>query len=315
MRAAMARRSFFLRAGSACLGAASVLGGSGRIGASAPESDGVSTAKKDGPRFYKSVKMGMFQEKISLVEKFRLLKEFGYDGIELNSPGGVDKLEAREASRVVGLPIHGAVNSTHWGTRLSDADSAVRQRAVESLTTAITETHFVGGSAVLLVPGKVTDPNSENQEQVWERSIEGIRQVLPLAARLGIHVLIENVWNGFCYIHDGPADQTADQLATYIDTIDSPWVGVYFDIGNHQKYGRPAEWIRTLGRRIVKLDVKDWGKEKSFCKIGDGDVDWAAVRAALTEIRFNGWATAEVRGGDRRRMAEISTRMDRALGL
>ena len=308
MRAAMARRTFFLRAGSACLGAATVLGLPGRICASTP-------TKSQRPRIYTSIKMGMFKEKISVVEKFRLLKELGFDGIELNSPGGIDKLEAREASRVVGLPIHGAVNSTHWGTRLSDVVAAVRQRAVESLSLAITETHFVGGSAVLLVPGKVTDPDKENQEQVWERSIEGIRKVLPLASRLGIHVLIENVWNGFCYIHDGPDDQTADQLARYIDTINSPWVGVYFDIGNHQKYGQPAEWIRTLGRRIVKLDVKDWGKENGFCKIGDGDVDWAAVRTALAEIRFNGWATAEVGGGDRRRVAEIGERMDRALGL
>jgi len=84
---------------------------------------------------------------------------------------------------------------------------------------------------------------------------------------------------------------------------------------NHQKYGPPAEWIRTLGKRIVKLDVKDWGHENGFCKIGDGDVDWAAVRTALNDIGFSGWAAAEVGGGGRERLADISERMDVALGI
>ena len=116
-----------------------------------------------------------------------------------------------------------------------------------------------------------------------------------------------------CYQHGGPEDQTAETLRDYLDAIGSPWVGSYFDIGNHQKYGRPADWIRTLGHRIVKLDVKDWGKSNGFCKIGDGDVDWDDVRAALSEVGYTGWATAEVGGGDATRLAEVHANMTRCL--
>ena len=266
-------------------------------------------------RIFKSIKMGMFNEDVPLVEKFRLLRDMGYDGIELNSPGGEDKEEALRASREVGLPIHGVVDSVHWRDRLSDPDAEVRARGLRGLLTAIEETRYVGGSTVLLVPGRNADPENENHQHVWDRSIEAIRTALPLAAKNGVRILIENVWNGFCYVHDGPDDQKADQLAAYIDQFESPWVGVYFDIGNHQKYGKPAEWIRTLGPRIVKLDVKDWGKANGFSKIGDGDVDWADVRRALTEIGYTGWATAEVTGGPRDRIADVAARMDRALGL
>ncbi len=259
---------------------------------------------------FKSIKFGMFQEDISLLEKFRILKELGFDGVELESPGGPDKGEALAASRVTRLPIHGVVDSIHWNIRLSDPDPAVREKGLKGLLTAISDTRLIGGSAVLLVPGKVSDPANENQEQIWERSIEQIRLALPAAAQFGIHILIENVWNGFCYQHDGPPDQSAGQLADYLDAIGSPWVGSYFDIGNHQKYGKPADWIRTLGRRIVKLDVKDWGVENGFCKIGEGDVDWPEVRKALRETGFTGWSTAEVAGGDRERIAEVGRRMD-----
>ncbi len=264
---------------------------------------------------FKSVKIGMVAEEGPARKKFRTLKQLGFDGIELSSPGGLDKREARAASREVGLPIHGVVNSTHWQTRLSDPDAAVRDEALRSLQTSLRDARRVGGSSVLLVPGKVTDAEHENHDQVWARSIEQIRKALPLASRLGVRILVENVWNGFCYDHDGPADQTAQRLAAYIDEIASPWVGVYFDIGNHQKYGQPQQWIRTLGTRIVKLDVKDWSRRDGFTDIGQGDVDWPAVRRALTDIGFTGWATAEVGGGDRDRLAVVAGQMDRVLGL
>jgi hexulose-6-phosphate isomerase len=264
---------------------------------------------------FKAVKLGMVRMDGGLVEKFQLLKDLGFDGVELDSPGAVDNQQARAASQTVGLPIHGVVDDIHWNVRLSDPDPATRARGLAGLRKAIEDSHSVGGSTVLLVPGKVTDPEHENQQQVWRRSIDGIRQAIPLAARLGIRILIENVWNGFCYRPDGPADQTADQLAAYLDELSSPWVGSYFDIGNHQKYGQPAQWIRTLGRRIVKLDVKGFARPNRFCDIGAGDIDWPGVRQALREIRFTGWATAEVGGGDRTRLEQIANQMDRVLDL
>ena len=154
----------------------------------------------------------MFNEKISIAEKFKLLKEIGYDGVELNSPGGVDKKEALAASRETGLPIHGVVDSIHWGTRLSSPDAKTRREGLNGLRTAIRDAHLVGGSAVLLVPGAVRNAENENHQQVWDRSIEQIHWALPLAAKLGIHVLIENVWNGFLYDPKGDNNQTADPV-------------------------------------------------------------------------------------------------------
>ena len=89
-----------------------------------------------------------------------------------------------------------------------------------------------------------------------------------------------------------------------------------YDIGNHWKYGDPAEWIRTLGKRIVKLDVKGFSREKSqFTKIGEGDIRWDEVRQSLADINYTGWVAAEVGGGGAERLTEVSTNMDKAFGL
>ena len=260
-----------------------------------------------------SLKFSMIAGDASVLEKMQRVRDIGFDGVEFDSPNGFDTTEVLAARDATGLPIHGVVDSVHWNERLSDPDPAVREKGITGLETALRDSKAYGGSSVLLVPGRVADPEKENHDQVWERSIEGIRRVLPLAARLGIRILIENVWNGFCYQHDGPSDQDATQLAAYLDEIASPWVGAYFDIGNHRKYGRPEQWIRTLGPRIVKCDVKDWGVEAGWARIGEGDVDWPAVRAALAEVGFTGWATAEVGGGDAEHLAGVYDRMRAAL--
>ena len=89
-----------------------------------------------------------------------------------------------------------------------------------------------------------------------------------------------------------------------------------FDIGNHWKYGNTGDWIRALGKRIVKLDAKGFSrKNDKFTKIGDGDLDWNDVSKALLEINFRGWCAAEVGGGKMNRLKEISSNMDRVFGL
>ena len=275
-------------------------------GVTAVAVDAKVSAPANRRRIYKSCKWGMIETGGSVLEKFQVCKEVGFDGMELISPSELKSDEVVRASLATGMPVHGLVDMKHWDIRLSSPDSAVRTEGRQLLEQAIRDCHAFGGFSVLLVPGKVNGAD-ETHDDVWQRSIPEIRQVLPTASKLGVQVLIENVWNGFC--------EKPEEMRDYLDEINSPWVGAYFDIGNVRKFGPSEDWIRTLGRRIVKLDVKDWGQSNGFCKIGDGDVNWAAVRKALAELEFTGWCTAEVTGGDRAELADIARRMDSVLAI
>jgi len=261
---------------------------------------------------YKTLKIGMVQVKGSLTEKFRAVKEAGFDGVEMNAPG-MDVTQTKQAIAESGLPVDGTVCSSHWNVRHTSADADTRATALAHLKTALRDTKAVGGNTVLLVVGRGSDGD---EKDCWERSIANIAQALPLAAELGVYIAIENVWNQFLYDHEGNSEQNADKFVKYVDELNSPWVGMQFDIGNHWKYGDMAQWIRSLGKRIVKLDLKGFSrKENKFAKITEGDVNWKDVREALKEIGFTGWAAAEVGGGDLERLKEVSRNMDTALGL
>lgn len=260
------------------------------------------TTESGEKRIKKAVKIGMVGVPGTLAEKMTVLKELGFDGLELNSPGGPEPEEVRKAVEVSGIPIHGVVDSIHWKTRLSDPDEEVRQKALEGLVTAIKASKAYGGTSVLLVPGVVS--KDVTYDECWERSIEQIKKALPIAKEQNIQILMENVWNNFL--------TDPKETARFIDELDSDMVGAYFDVGNTVKYSPPHEWVPILGPRIKKLDIKDYGNGKGFgAKLLEGDVDWPKVMAELREIDYQGWATAEISGGGRERLTEIADRMNR----
>jgi L-ribulose-5-phosphate 3-epimerase len=260
------------------------------------------------PKLRKAVKFGMIRIQSSIEDKFNLIKSLGFEGVELDSPSKIDREEAARARDKTGIIIHGVVDSVHWNIRLSDPIAETRAKGLAALETALQDCKYYGGTTVLLVPGKVSDEKNENYEQVYARSQAEIRKALPLAEELGVKIAIEVVWNNFI--------TKPEQLVQYVDDFKNPAVGAYFDCSNMLKYGVPAaEWIRKLGPRMLKFDFKGYSHKKQWVPIGEGDEDWPEVMKALAEVKYNGWATAEVAGGGEKELRDISERMDKCFGL
>ncbi|UCF37459.1 MAG: TIM barrel protein [Acidobacteriota bacterium] len=299
------QRRDFLKSAGAGLAAVSTVAATGSV---------VFAQEEPKRRFKKSLKFGMVREDLSIKDKFKLLKDLGFDGVELDSPNDLDLKEVLTARDEVGFPIPGVIDSVHWRKTLSHPEAPVRAEGVAGLRTALNDAKAYGSTTVLLVPAVVNETVA--YDVAYYRSQDEIRKVLPLAEELGVKIAIENVWNQFL--------MSPLETARYIDELESPWIGAYFDVGNVVNFGQPEHWIRILGHRIFKLDIKEYSKDlrdkegpgAGFrAPLGEGSVNWAAVRAELASIGYEGWASAEVRGGDRVRLKEISDRMDTVLGL
>jgi hexulose-6-phosphate isomerase len=275
----------------------------------------------ENKRLLLSCKLGMITKKLqgkalSLADRLSLAGEAGFDGVDLDQAGNHTPEEARDAVRKSRVFVHNAINHAHWQQRLTSSKEEERAQGRANIEHCIRVSHAAGGNGVLIVVGRATDGPPEVVE---ERCRQEIKQLIPLAASLGQPILIENVWNQMFYDHledPAPPEQTADRFVQFIDSFHSPWVGMYYDIGNHWKYGRPGEWIRALGHRCVKLDVKGFSRaQNDFTDIGEGDLPWSEVREALDEIGFAGWATAETGGGDLKRLTLVRQQMQTAFGL
>ncbi len=263
----------------------------------------------------KAVKYDMIGVKGTPTDKLNAVKKLGFLGVEINSPSGLKLDEVVAASKETGILVHGVIDSVHWTDTLSSPDEKVRAKGLKALEGALNDAKTVGADTALLVPGVVN--KDVTYEQCWERSTAEVKKALPLAEKLKVKIAIETVWNNFI--------TKPEQLVEYVDQFKSEWVAAYFDISNMIKYGvQPADWIRKLGKRMVKFDFKGYSADKAkeakdpgkgWCKIGEGTEDWPEVLKALGEIGYDGWATAEVGGGDEKVLADIAERMDKVLGL
>ncbi len=262
-------------------------------------------------RVKKALKIGMIQGGETLTEKFDIARQAGFEGVELDSPGSYTEADVAAAKEATGIDVPGVVDSVHWRETLSHPDPAIRAKGVAGLETAIRDCKAFGGTTVLLVPAVVNAQVAYTE--AYERSQAEIRKVLPLCEETGVKIAIENVWNNFLL--------SPIEAARYVDEL-GPMVGWHFDIGNIVNYGWPEHWIRTLGARIWKLDVKEYSRRKRdeeglwkgfAVQIGEGDCGWPEVCKALDDIGYRGWAAAEVAGGDLAALADVAQRMDRVL--
>ncbi|HZW10056.1 MAG TPA: sugar phosphate isomerase/epimerase family protein [Phycisphaerales bacterium] len=291
------------------------LGAAAAVGVvAAPRGARAAACAVRGPALRKALKYGMIAPGATVLEKFHVAKRCGFEGIELDSPGGPPPAEVLEARERTGVEVPGVVDSVHWNQTLGDPDAGVRAAGLGALRTAIRDCHAYGGGSVLLVPAVVRQEIAYGD--AYKRSQEEIRRVVPLAEELGIKIAFENVWNNFLL--------SPVEAARYVDEFGSAAVGFHFDVGNIVLYGWPEHWIRTLGPRILRLDIKEYSRQKLDAEgrwkgfdveIGEGDCGWDRVMQALRDIGYNGWAAAEVAGGDEARLSDIARRMDRVFAM
>jgi L-ribulose-5-phosphate 3-epimerase len=253
----------------------------------------------------KGVWFGMLPENLSIAGRYKMARDVGFEVVQ--APTEPDERKAEEikkAAEAANIRIDSVMNMDHWKYPLSSSDSAVVGKSLAGMRTSLHNAKFWGCDAVLLVPAVVNPQTSYGD--AWTRSQKEIRTLIPLAEELKVVIAIEEVWNKFLL--------SPLEMARYISEFQSPWIKAWFDVGNVLLYGYPQDWIRTLGNSIVKVHVKDFKRKEdgyAWVNLGDGDMDWAAVRQALADINYSGSAVTELEGGDEAYLRDVVKRFDK----
>jgi hexulose-6-phosphate isomerase len=262
------------------------------------------------------------------------LKEAGFDGVETQHICPEEEAaKGRAVAEKLGLRVHSVMRG--W-MEFNSTDPAKLDDSLEQTRLALRAARAYGADDILLVPCRIGgipmpqpwefditfDPKTghvtkvvagdnapfaayiEAQNRATDTSRAAVEKLIPLATELKVVIALENVWNNLWV--------KPDLFRNFVASFGNPWVKAYFDIGNHVKYCPPQDWVRALGPLIAKLHVKDFklnpdGHGGNFVHPRDGSIDWPAVRRALDEVGYNGWATIEDGGLP---LAEFSRRFD-----
>ena len=251
----------------------------------------------------KSINIWSFSRKTNR-EAIKLAKDAGFEGIELalGADGEIsmtstdeELLSIKAYAEELGIKIPSLSSGLCWANSLTANDPEERQRAFDMVVRQLYCAKMIGAETILVIPGSVNvefvpEWGVVDYDVVWERALEQMKKLAPIAEEYGVQIGLENVWNKFLL--------SPLEMRSFIDAVGSDWVGAYFDTGNVVYSGYPEQWIKILGKRIFKVHFKDYrrnpGGLNAFVDLLAGDVDWKAVRAAFETVGYDGWAAGEM---------------------
>ncbi len=233
-----------------------------------------------------------------------LIHKAGFEGVEywlggrpwfqVTTPDPqVLDLKRRAASH--GLEISNVSNTLDWRHNISSSDPRLRAMALQHVRRQLETAHMLGVKSILVVAGLVTP--TETYEDVYKRTVESLHELEPDAARAQVKIGCENCCAEQRFL------LSPREFKTFLDEINSPWVGLHFDTGNVHDTGYPEQWIAINGPRITCVHVKDVfryrghsSRDPVYTNLFLGDNDWKAIRAALLAAGYDGWIVAEMEG-------------------
>ncbi|HVC93647.1 MAG TPA: sugar phosphate isomerase/epimerase family protein [Pirellulales bacterium] len=247
-----------------------------------------------------------YPQQMSLADCFKLAKDAGFDGVEINfalegefsadsKPSEIEAIGKLAAD--VGIAISGVCSFLYWPYSLTQNDRARRAKGLELARQMIQAAKLLGTDNLLVVPGAVYIPWLEGIEPVPNdvcdrRAREAVRQLIPEAEAAGVSLNMENIFaNGYLY--------SPQEMVEFVDSFQSDHVKVHFDTGNIMQYQFPEHWIAILGARTKNIHFKEWDKRThefnlhTFRTLLDGTTNWPAVIEALDLVGYRGYLTFE----------------------
>lgn len=252
----------------------------------------------------KGINIWAFDFALPLSKKINIAKEAGFDGIELSldEEGEInlkssekDLLQIKQLAKDYNIQIPSIASGLYWKYSLTSNDSAIRQKAKDIVKKQLEVASILGADTILVVPGIVGSDFSPNGEIVeyqvaYERALEAFLELKVDAEKFKVNIGLENVWNKFLL--------SPLEMRDFIDKVNSPYVGVYLDVGNVIYTGYPEHWVKILDKRIKKVHLKDFkrsiGNLNGFVDLLAGDVNFPKVIESLKSIGYDSYLTAEM---------------------
>lgn len=141
---------------------------------------------------------------------------------------------------------------------------------------------------------------AKHREELYQKSLELYRALIPYCEKFGIRVCTENMWDrdGYKVIRDSLLARP-EEFVAILEELDSPWIGGCLDLGHTALVGQdPATVVRCMGKKHLQcLHVHDVdGLKDSHTMPFMAKLDWASITQALGQVDYQGALTFEAGG-------------------
>lgn len=240
-------------------------------------------------------------------ETAKVIADLGYQGIELLAdvphawPAGLldeQKDAIRDSLQRHGLQIANInafmMNAVadprqpYWHPSWIEPDPHYRAIRREHTKRALELAAYLGAPNITTEPGGPLAPG-----QTWDEAVdifyEEFMPCVEVAERVGVQLLIE------------PEPELMiehfAQYESFIERIDSPSIGLNFDIGHSYCVSEdPEQWVDRMAKHTVHYHFEDIADSRVHKHLipGHGAIDFGATIKAIDNSGYKGWITVEL---------------------
>ena len=242
-------------------------------------------------------------KRFELEEALRTIAAIGYTGVEILGdvphafppdlmPERIEGINAvlqetgLDVANINAFMIFGYGDMLHpsW----LEPDEVFRENRVKHTIDCLHLAKQLGARAIQTEPGGPL-PDGMTEAEGFDLFEAGIRRCLPVAEELGIHLLIEP--------EPKLLIENTGQMERFLERVDSPWLGVNFDIGHFYCVGEdvPAA-VKRLGPVIRHVHLEDIAADRVHYHLipGRGAIDFPPIIDALRDAGYDGCVTVEL---------------------
>lgn len=243
----------------------------------------------------------------SIEDTIRKIAELGYSGIEIladvphawpallleeRKQSIRDHLERHqlEISNINAFMMNAVADprQPYWHPGWTDPDPHYRAIRREHTLRALKLAQEIGAPNITTEPGGLLTP-----DQTWEQAADifydELMPCVEFAEQVGVRLLIEP--------EPELMIEKFSQYLRFVERIDSPAMGLNFDIGHAFCVGEdPQDWVARMAphtRHYHLEDIADTRVHKHLIP-GQGAIDFSATLAAIRDSGYDGWLTVEL---------------------
>lgn len=211
-----------------------------------------------------------FGYELPIKERYRLIKEAGFDGVLLWWSEYLDRNDYRNGPQIVreaGLFIENIhtpfqVQNNLW---LDNLDG-------EASTDCYLQ--CVADCAEFEIPTMVVHlPDEDNPYNAL--GLDRIKRIAEKAEQLGVNVALENLWN-------------LTNLSYVLEQVESLRIGFCYDCAHHSRYYPGDDLLSMYGSRLMALHLHDNYEKATHRLPFDGSIDWSTTMKKITETDYSG---------------------------
>jgi sugar phosphate isomerase/epimerase len=249
-------------------------------------------------------------KKYSLKESIRLIREVGYEGVEILCdvphayPPCLDEEDILsiqeiisknniEISNLNAFTLYAITDVYHpsW----IESDKQLRELRIQHTINCLRLAKKIGAKNISTEPGGPIEAGNDNKwssydlEALQEFFVNGIVRTSKVAEEYGVKILVEP--------EPGLLLENSEQFLKFIKNINSHYVGLNFDMGHFFCVREdPAALIYNLAEHIGHFHLADIAHTRVHNHLipGQGSVDFASIFKAISEINYQGFITVEL---------------------